>query len=190
MKRQTKVTEKKMSEEGVEEAMKGQKGLTRREMLKLSAAVGAGSLLVACGPTVTSTVASTVASTLVPPTIAPTAVPPTVAPTIVSPTSAPAAAAAAGPVTFELVDPSGAFEVSKLPAPRLDTLEGKTICEISNDSWQAQRTFPYLRDLITKQYPTAKIIPYTEFPTTIDVASIADLAKKAGCDAAIVGNGG
>ena len=92
-------------------------------------------------------------------------------------------------VTFELMDPSGAFEVTNVHAPRVTTLEGKTICELSNDSWQALRTFPYLRELIKKQYPTATIIPWTEFPTVIDTAEVAALLKKRGCDVAIVGNG-
>jgi len=194
MKRQTKVTEIKKSEEGEEEAMKGQKGLTRREMLKLSAAVGAGSLLVACGPTVTSTVASTGASTPIPPTVAPTAVPPTVAPTIVSPTSAPVATAAAGPVTLELPDPTGALEVTQLFSARLDDLAGKTICEVSNSSWEAARTFPLIRELLQKQFPTAKIIPYTEFTMgSNQIGNDLELGNKlkaAGCQAAIVGNAG
>lgn len=104
--------------------------------------------------------------------------------------SAETASAQAGPVTFELFDPTSAFEVSKLHAPRLDTLEGKTICELSNDSWQALRTFPYLRDLLKKQFPTAQIIPWTEFPTAIDSADVAAALKKAKCDAVIIGNGG
>jgi len=166
--------------------MKGQKGLTRREMLKLSAAVGAGSLLVACAPTVTSTVAST----LVPPTIASTAVPPTVAPTIVPPTSAPAPA---GAVTLEVFNPVGAYEVTQTFAPRIDTLAGKTICEVTNGSWEAARTDPYIIDQLKKLYPTATFIPSSALPklsTTIEVAGLEDAVKALKCDAVIVGNAG
>jgi hypothetical protein len=169
--------------------MKGQKGLTRREMLKLSGTVAAGSLLVACAPTVTSTVAST----LVPPTVAATAsVPPTVAPTAVPPTSVPAAA---GPVTLEVLDPSGAFEVTTLNAPRLPTLEGKTVCYLSDDEWQAWRTFPLLTTLLTQQFPTIKIVSWEEFPRDgdhgyPDFAKNPGLLKSKGCDAVILGNAG
>ena len=193
MKRQTKVTEKKKSEEGEEEAMKGQKRLTRRDMLKLSGTVAAGSLLVACAPAVASTLAPTVASTLVPPTVAPTTVPPTVAPTAVPPTSAPAAAAAAGPVTLEVYDPSGAINVTQLLAKRLDTLDGKTICELSDGMWQYDRTFALINQLLQKQFPTIKIIDYTHFTmgiTQIQYPGIAADIQKAGCDAVIVGNAG
>ena len=167
--------------------MKGQKGLTRREMLKLSGTVAAGSLLVACAPTVTSTVAST----LVPPTVAATAsVPPTVAPTAVPPTSVPAAA---GPVTLEVLDPSGAYEVTQVFAPRLSTLEGKTICFLSDEHWEADRTLPLIQDLLQKQFPTVKFVSRTEFPmgtTGIDVAGIGNMVKAKGCDAVILGNAG
>ncbi len=140
--------------------MKGHNKLTRREMLKLSGGLAAGSVLAASVP-------SAMEQTPV--------------------------AQAQSALTLEVFDPSGAYEVSKLHAPRLTRLEGKTICELGNESWQAQRTFPYLRDLIKNQYPTAKIIPYTEFPLgtdAIQTQAAADAVKKAGCDAVIIGNGG
>jgi len=187
MKRQTKVTEIKKSEEGEEEVMKGQKGLTRREMLKLSAAVGAGSLLVACAPTVTSTVAST----LVPPTIAPTAVPPTVAPTIVQPTSAPAAAPAAGPVTLEIFDPKGPTEVTAIYNKRLDTLDGKTIA-YTEGTWMVGTARPLVLDLLKKQFPTMKVVDvpqYSEIQSMSD-ANLKKLITDNKIDAMIVGNAG
>lgn len=102
-------------------------------------------------------------------------------------------AAAAEKVVFELYDPTGGFEVTQLHAPRLDSLHGKTICELSDDSWQAHRTFPAVRELLQRMYPTAKMIPYTEFPVgtgEIDTAKAADIVKKKGCQAVIVGNAG
>ncbi len=54
------------------------------------------------------------------------------------------------------------FQVTPLHAPRLADLNGKTICELSNDNWEWQRTFPVIRELLQRQFPTAKIIPYTE----------------------------
>ena len=102
-------------------------------------------------------------------------------------------AAAVDAVTLEVYNPTGAFETTQLHASRLGDLNGKTICELSNDSWQAHRTFPAVRDLLQRKYPTAKIIPFTEFPqgnTGIDDDKTAALAKKKGCQAVIVGNAG
>jgi hypothetical protein len=103
-------------------------------------------------------------------------------------------ARAAEPVTLEVLDPTGAIEVTNLFAPRLADLNGKTICELSNDSWEARRTFSAIRELLQRQFPTVKIIPYTEFAYgNIPLESakdIGDVALKKGCQAAIVGNAG
>ena len=101
----------------------------------------------------------------------------------------------AGPVTLEVLDPCGAFEVTELFAPRLDTLEGKTICELSNDSWEAPRTFGLLRELLQEMYPTAKFVTYDNFPMgtgalTSEDTGMSELVKAAGCDAVITGNAG
>ena len=100
---------------------------------------------------------------------------------------------AAAPVTLKVYDPTGAIEVTQLFAPRLADLHGKTICELSNGSWEAHRTFPVIRELLQRQFPTAKFIPYTDFPVgtaKIDVPGIGNVVKKKGCDAVIVGNAG
>jgi hypothetical protein len=102
-------------------------------------------------------------------------------------------AKAEDPLALEVYNPTGAFEITQLHAARLGDLNGKTICELSNDSWQAHRTFPALRELLQRKYPTAKIVPFTEFPqgnTGIDDDKTADLLKQKGCQAAIVGNAG
>ena len=65
---------------------------------------------------------------------------------------------------LEVFDPSGATEVTRLHAPRLDSLDGKTIGFISNDMWQAHRMLPMLRDWLAEQYPTATLIAESEFP--------------------------
>ena len=81
-------------------------------------------------------------------------------------------------------------------APRLDTLDGKTLCEAWNCMFKGERTFPRIRELLQKRYPKLKVIPYTEFPT-LDAVGIDDKLKglaeillKKGCDALISGNGG
>lgn len=99
----------------------------------------------------------------------------------------------AGRVTLELYDPSGALEAPERHAPRLDTLAGKTICELSNGVWEAERTFPAFRELLQRQFPDARIVPYTEFPignNQIDVDEIVELLKQKGCQAVISGNAG
>ena len=96
------------------------------------------------------------------------------------------------PVTLTVYNPAGATEIAKLYAKRLDTLEGKTICELSNDSWEPNRTFPAIRKILQKQFPTATIIPYTEFPMgkfgLEHAEDIGELVAKKGGQAAIVGN--
>lgn len=104
-----------------------------------------------------------------------------------------AASAVVAPVTLKVYNPTGAIQVNYLFSPRLADLNGKTICEVSNGGWEADRTFPAIREALQNKYPTVKIIPYTEFPVgtyEIDVDSIGDLVKKKGCQAAIVGNAG
>ena len=94
---------------------------------------------------------------------------------------------------MEVYNPGGATEVVNSPAPRLDALSGKTICELSNGRWEYTRTFPFIRELLQKRFPDAKIIPYTEFPTGpgaggIEVEGMEELIKGKGCDCVIVGN--
>jgi hypothetical protein len=92
---------------------------------------------------------------------------------------------------LKVYDPTGAMEITEVHAPRLKTLEGKTICELSNDTWQAHRVLPEIRRLLQERFPTAKFIPYTEFPTGnegIDTERAAELVARAGAQAVIIGN--
>jgi hypothetical protein len=104
-------------------------------------------------------------------------------------------AIAADPVTLTVSNPGGASEVTKLFSPRLANLHGKTICELTNDSWEDKRTFPLIRELLQKMYPTAKFFPFTKFPKYIGkremvAKDVGKALKTAGCDAVIVGNAG
>ncbi len=95
--------------------------------------------------------------------------------------------------TLEVYDPSGATEVTQLFAPRLADLNGKTICELSDGIWEDHRTFPLIRELLQRQFPTAKIIPYTEFDVgraEMETDSNIALLVKKGCQAVITGNAG
>jgi ABC-type amino acid transport substrate-binding protein len=94
---------------------------------------------------------------------------------------------------LEVFDPSGAYEVTALHAKRLDTLAGKTICELSNGSWEDNRTFPVIRELLQKQYPTIKIVTYDNFPVGKDEMSsqpAIDAVRAAGCQGVVLGNAG
>jgi hypothetical protein len=107
---------------------------------------------------------------------------------------------AAAQVTLTVYNPTGAVEVKQIFAPRLADLNGKTICELSNDGWEASRTFPAIRQLLQRQFPTVKFVPYTEFPHghgsagggtyAMDDDRIVDMVKKKGCQAVITGNAG
>ena len=66
--------------------------------------------------------------------------------------------------TLEVFDPSGATEVLRLHAPRLDSLEGKRIAFVSNDEWQAHRMLPLVADHLKKEFRNVEIMPYSEFP--------------------------
>jgi hypothetical protein len=92
---------------------------------------------------------------------------------------------------MEVFDPSGATEVLKLHAPRLDTLNGKTVALVSDDMWQAHRMLPLVREKLQAQYPDATFIPETEFPMgsrEMDTEETVDMLEARGVDAVIVGN--
>ncbi|HIJ56366.1 MAG TPA: hypothetical protein HPQ03_09605 [Deltaproteobacteria bacterium] len=101
--------------------------------------------------------------------------------------------AAISPVGVKLVDKQSV-------APRLDTLEGKTIGETWNMDFKGDIMFPIYRELLKERFPGVKIVPYTEFPRSVlsgmpeyqkEVSQqIANSAKEKGCDAMISGNGG
>lgn len=103
--------------------------------------------------------------------------------------------------TLEVFSPIGAEVVTKgQSAPRLETLDGKTVGETWNEDFKGDVTFPVYRELLKARFPGVKIIPYTELPVSPwkgtpehqqDVArQIAKIAKDKGCDALISGNGG
>ena len=105
--------------------------------------------------------------------------------------------------TFECVSPVGeiADRTETDIAPRLNTLEGKTICEIWNKDFRGDETFPLIREMLLERYPSVKVIPFTELPITQvptwaphAKAKTAEAVKSAllakGCNAVITGNGG
>ncbi|MBI2957594.1 MAG: hypothetical protein HYY32_02005 [Chloroflexi bacterium] len=97
-------------------------------------------------------------------------------------------------VKLEVLNPSGFMPDAEFShAPRLEDLQGKTICELSTALWEYDRIFPLIREALGRRYPTMKFIPYTEFPLgvhNIDVDNIGDLMASRGCDAVIGGPSG
>ena len=85
-------------------------------------------------------------------------------------------------------------------APRLETLQGKTIGEVYNHHFKGNQMFGMYRQLLQQRYPGVRVIPYTELPASFVggdtvyhrriAKEIAAQAKAKGCDALIVGNGG
>ena len=103
----------------------------------------------------------------------------------------------AAPTTYEMkvYDPTGSIAITQLHAPRLDTLDGKTIGFVSDDAWEDTRTFAEIKRLIEANYPTVTIITQDNFTHGIEAITkanngIAEKMKELGVDAAIVGNAG
>jgi hypothetical protein len=102
--------------------------------------------------------------------------------------------------TLHVVSPEGLEAVKQSgAAPRLDTLEGKTVCEIWNGVFKGDVTFPLIRARLKEKYPGVNIVPYTAFPHTTGsdnparqqalAREIAALVKEKGGHAVISGNG-
>jgi hypothetical protein len=94
-------------------------------------------------------------------------------------------------VTLEFHDPAGALEVSQAHAPRLDKLEGKKIGFVSNEQWQAFRMLPMLKTMLEEDFPGVEVLPIDTFPqgnALIGTEETANLVRKSGVDAVIIGN--
>jgi hypothetical protein len=145
--------------------MKREKRFERRQILKLSGAAAAGSILPGSGPV-----------------------------------AARPATKEASPM-YRVVRPTGDVVHPMITqAPRLDTIEGKTICMTSNQGFKSHVTFPVIEELLRQKYPNLKIIPPEDMPRAVkppaegvtDPATDAMTAalKQKGCQAVISGNGG
>ncbi|HWC28762.1 MAG TPA: hypothetical protein VG845_01660 [Dehalococcoidia bacterium] len=105
------------------------------------------------------------------------------------------------PDDIEVISPLGLPGIRNSSiAPRLGTLDGKTIGEVYNHHFKGDQMFGLYRELLKQRYPGVRIIPYTELPASFvggDTAThrriaqeVAAQAKQKGCDALITGNGG
>lgn len=102
---------------------------------------------------------------------------------------------------FKVVSPLGETTVDEITmAPRLDTLEGKTICLIWNSAFKSNVVLSVMADLLRKKYPKARVIPFNDMPpsskapapgaTDPEQMALVAALKNRGCDAVISGNGG
>jgi len=102
---------------------------------------------------------------------------------------------------YSVVSPLGDSAVKTITmAPRLETLEGKTVCMMWNHAFKADITLPAIAESLRSKYPDIKIVPYTEIDaairaaghddTSTDAATLRTVLKEQGCDALISGNGG
>lgn len=103
---------------------------------------------------------------------------------------------------FEVVSPLGQSTTKTIGlAPRAHTLDGKTVCEVSNYDFEADETFPMIREMLRERYPNIKVIPYNEMPRMIvpelaganmaeTIATLRAALLEKSCDAVIAGNGG
>ena len=103
---------------------------------------------------------------------------------------------------YEVVSPGGESAAETIAAsPELDTLDGKTICEIWNHAFRGDESFPIINEMLRERYPNIKVIEYTEFPAITvpsfhpankakTVEAVREAIKEKGCDAVITGNGG
>jgi hypothetical protein len=99
-----------------------------------------------------------------------------------------------------VVSPAGLDAVKRSgSSPRLESFSDKTIGEIWNGVFKGDQTFPMIRELLKKKFPSVKIIPYTEFPHNTgtdnptqqreNARRVAAMAKEKGCHAVITGMG-
>ena len=104
-----------------------------------------------------------------------------------------------GQQVYAMVSPVGYHNVEMLEqAPRLDTLEGKTIA-IVGGSFMASTTHPELKKCILEAYPTATVYvlqevgsggPYSVFGQSAQTKAFQQKLQELGVDAVISGNCG
>lgn len=98
---------------------------------------------------------------------------------------------------YDVVWPLGRKAVrSNFDAPRLATLEGKTVCELWNYVYYGDQSFAIIEELLKKRYPNIRFINYAQFGNTHGktekevIESLPDKLAEYGCDAVLSGNGG
>jgi len=111
-------------------------------------------------------------------------------------------------IRMEVTSPVGEVTVTPISiATRLDTLNGKTICEISSRMYKVESSFPIIREMLQTRFSGLKVIPYTDIEQGLPegtmmtysgdpaeqekkINAVICQVKEKGGDAAIVGNAG
>ena len=98
---------------------------------------------------------------------------------------------------YDVVWPLGRKTItSGFAAPRLESLEGKTVCELWNYLYGGDQCFPIIEELLKRQYPNIRFINYVEFGNIHGknekevIEALAGKLAEYGCDAVISGTGG
>jgi hypothetical protein len=102
---------------------------------------------------------------------------------------------------YKVVSPLGESTAKTIAmAPRLDTLDGKTVCLVWNYAFKADVTLPAIAEELKKHYPGIKIVPHTAMPIAElpeppgtprkDSEALEAAFKAKGAHAVIAGNGG
>ena len=109
--------------------------------------------------------------------------------------SNPASAAIFGETKYQVVWPLGKWSGKVVPlASPLDTLKGKTICNLIDNETMAE----YVSEVLKEKYSDIKFIPRSKFlkglfgrsgEQNVQVEVLAKLYKEQGCDAVITGVG-
>ena len=88
---------------------------------------------------------------------------------------------------MEVFNPTGATAVSAAFAPRLKSLEGKTVGLLSNGIWQSLRTLPMLQELLQGRYPKSNFVIIPGNAQIQDEETMNSIVEME-CSAVIVGN--
>ncbi len=72
-----------------------------------------------------------------------------------------------GEQIFDVVSPAGDSVVERRPlsAP-LDTLDGRTIGLVWNKVFRGDETLPMIAEMLQERFPTARFVPWDDFPVT------------------------
>lgn len=97
---------------------------------------------------------------------------------------------------YEVVWPRGKKDMETAGlAQRLDTLEGKTVCELWDWVFRGDEIFPMIEKELAKRYPGIKFVNYEALGNmhgggeTKVIADLPDKLRQYKCDAVISGMG-
>ena len=96
---------------------------------------------------------------------------------------------------YEVVWPRADRVVEGIPyAQRLDTLEGKTICELSNGLYRVDEIFPMMEQELANRYPGIKFVRHDVFGLAHHEEmkvreTLPSMLKRSKCDAVVSGIG-